>query len=90
VQRLLRWQTSLHDGLFAMRERGDLRPQTDLDELSMALLTALQGGSLVSNTLRTSAPMRASMNAASPTSTPTWCDVHAGRSCSAHTFDAEG
>ena len=30
----------------------------------MALLTALQGGSLLSNTLRTSAPTRASMNAA--------------------------
>ncbi|MEK8108916.1 TetR family transcriptional regulator C-terminal domain-containing protein [Micromonospora sp. M12] len=60
----LRWQTLLHKGLEVMRERGDLRPETDLDELSMALLTALQGGSLLSNTLRTSAPMRASMNAA--------------------------
>jgi hypothetical protein len=47
-----------------MRERGDLRPETDLDELSMALLTALQGGSLRSHALRTSAPMRASMSAA--------------------------
>ncbi len=46
-----------------MRERGDLRPETDLDELSMALLTALQGGSLRSHTLRNSAPMRASMSA---------------------------
>jgi TetR/AcrR family transcriptional repressor of nem operon len=60
----LRWQLLLHNGLGAMRERGDLSPETDLDELSMALLTALQGGSLLSNTLRTSAPMRASMNAA--------------------------
>ena len=60
----LRWQTLLHDGLHAMREPGDLRPETDLDELSMALLTALQGGSLLSHTRRTSAPMWASMNAA--------------------------
>jgi TetR/AcrR family transcriptional repressor of nem operon len=60
----LRWQTLLHSGLRAMRERGDLRPDADLDELSMALLTALQGGSLLSSTLRTAAPMRASMNAA--------------------------
>jgi TetR/AcrR family transcriptional repressor of nem operon len=44
--------------------RRDLRAEADLDELSMALLTALQGGSLLSNTLRTAAPMRASMNAA--------------------------
>ena len=60
----LRWQSLLHDGLRAMRERGDLCPEADLDELSMALLTALQGGSLVSHTLRNSGPMRASMNAA--------------------------
>ena len=36
----LRWQTLLHDGRQAMLERGDLRPETDLDELSMVLLTA--------------------------------------------------
>ncbi|MET9914972.1 hypothetical protein ABZZ74_51435 [Streptomyces sp. NPDC006476] len=47
-----------------MRERGDLRSEADLDELSMALLTALQGGSLRSQTLRTAEPLRASMNAA--------------------------
>jgi TetR/AcrR family transcriptional repressor of nem operon len=59
-----RWQSLLYDGLKAMRERGDLRPEADLDELAMALLTALQGGSLLSQTLRTAEPMRASMNAA--------------------------
>ncbi|WP_433618659.1 TetR/AcrR family transcriptional regulator [Dactylosporangium sp. CA-139114] len=59
-----RWQSLLHDGLQAMRERGDLRPDADLDELSMALLAALQGGSLLSQTLRTAEPMRASLNAA--------------------------
>ncbi|TQS40389.1 TetR/AcrR family transcriptional regulator [Cryptosporangium phraense] len=59
-----RWQSLLHDGLGAMRERGDLRPEADLDELSLALLTALQGGSLLSQTLRTADPMRASLTAA--------------------------
>ncbi|MDR7275488.1 TetR/AcrR family transcriptional regulator [Catenuloplanes atrovinosus] len=59
-----RWQSLLHNGLRAMRDRGDLRPDADLDELSMTLLTALQGGTLLSQTLRTAAPMRASMNAA--------------------------
>ena len=59
-----RWQSLVHDGLRAMRERGDLRREADLDELSMALLAALQGGSLLSQTLRTAEPMRASMNAA--------------------------
>ena len=59
-----RWRSLVHDGLRAMRERGELRPEADLEELSMALLTALQGGSLLSQTLRTAEPMRASMNAA--------------------------
>lgn len=59
-----RWRTLLHDGLKAMRERGELDPEADLEELSMALLAALQGGSLLSQTLRSAEPMRASMNAA--------------------------
>jgi AcrR family transcriptional regulator len=59
-----RWRSLVHDGLQAMRERGELRPEADLEELSMALLAALQGGSLLSQTLRTAEPMRASMNAA--------------------------
>ncbi|GAA3917201.1 TetR/AcrR family transcriptional regulator [Actinoplanes auranticolor] len=59
-----RWQSLLHDGLRAMRERGELRPEADLDELSMVLLTALQGGSILSQTARTAEPMRVSMKAA--------------------------
>ncbi|MEV6637548.1 TetR/AcrR family transcriptional regulator [Actinoplanes sp. NPDC051470] len=59
-----RWQSMLHDGLRAMRDRGELRPEANLDELAMALLTALQGGSLLSQTLRSAEPMRASMKAA--------------------------
>jgi TetR/AcrR family transcriptional repressor of nem operon len=59
-----RVQSPLLDGLRAMRERGDLRPEADLDELSMALLTALQGGTLLGQTMQSTAPVRASMNAA--------------------------
>lgn len=47
-----------------MRERGDLRPDADLDELSIALITALQGGTLLGPMLRSAQPMRAAMNAA--------------------------
>ncbi|WP_326560111.1 TetR/AcrR family transcriptional regulator [Micromonospora sp. NBC_01796] len=60
----LRWQSLLHDGLFAMQDRGELHPDADLDELSLALLTALQGGTLLSQTMRDTRPLRASMNAA--------------------------
>ena len=59
-----RLQSLLQNGLAAMQDRGDLRPEADLDELSMALLTALQGGTLLAQTMQTTTPMRASMNAA--------------------------
>jgi TetR/AcrR family transcriptional repressor of nem operon len=59
-----RLQSLLHNGLAAMRDRGDLRADADLDELSMALLTALQGGTLLGQTMQSATPMRASMNAA--------------------------
>ena len=60
----VRLQGLLLDGLRAMHDRGDLRPEADLDELSMALLTALQGGTLLAQTMQTTTPMRAAMNAA--------------------------
>jgi TetR/AcrR family transcriptional repressor of nem operon len=59
-----RLQLLLRDGLSAMRDRGDLRSDADLDELSMVLLTALQGGTLLGQTMQTSTPMRSAMNAA--------------------------
>jgi TetR/AcrR family transcriptional repressor of nem operon len=59
-----RLQSMLQDGLGDMRDRGVLRPEADLDELSMALLTAFQGGTLLAQTMQTTTPMRASMNAA--------------------------
>jgi TetR/AcrR family transcriptional repressor of nem operon len=61
---LLRWQGLLHDGLLAMRDRGELRAEADLDELAFALLTALQGGTILTTTLRSTEPLRAALNAA--------------------------
>jgi TetR/AcrR family transcriptional repressor of nem operon len=60
----LHWQSLLHDALRAMQDRGELRADADLDELSLSLLTALQGGTVLSQTLRSTRPLRASMNAA--------------------------
>jgi TetR/AcrR family transcriptional repressor of nem operon len=60
----LRWQRLLHDGLAAMRDRGELRAGSDLDELSLALLAALQGGTLLTQTMRTTRPLEAALNAA--------------------------
>ncbi|WP_275422996.1 TetR family transcriptional regulator C-terminal domain-containing protein [Paractinoplanes tereljensis] len=60
----LRWQSLLQSSLLAMRDRGELRADADLDELSLALLTALQGGTLLSQTWRDTRPLRAALNAA--------------------------
>lgn len=47
-----RWETLLRDGLQAMRDRGELRADADPDELAIGLLSALQGGMLLSQTTR--------------------------------------
>jgi TetR/AcrR family transcriptional repressor of nem operon len=51
-------------GLAAMRDRGDLREDADPDALAQALLGAMQGGLLLSQTLRRAAPLRDSLDAA--------------------------
>jgi hypothetical protein len=51
-------------GLEAMRDRGDLREDADPDALAQALLGAMQGGLLLSQTLRRAAPLRDSLDAA--------------------------
>ncbi|MDX6253629.1 MAG: TetR/AcrR family transcriptional regulator, transcriptional repressor for nem operon [Kribbellaceae bacterium] len=51
-------------GLQAMRDRGDLREDADPDALAHALLAAMQGGILLSQTLRRAAPLRDSFDAA--------------------------
>jgi TetR/AcrR family transcriptional regulator, transcriptional repressor for nem operon len=60
----LRWQELLHDGLSAMQARGDLHPDADPRELGLALITALAGGNVISQTMRDTRPLRASLNAA--------------------------
>ena len=46
-----RWQGAIRDGLFAMKARGALVDGADVDQLAMALLTALQGGLLAGQDL---------------------------------------
>ena len=45
-----RWQGAIRDGLAAMKARGALVDGADVDQLAMALLTALQGGLLLAKT----------------------------------------
>ncbi|MTD59009.1 TetR/AcrR family transcriptional regulator [Amycolatopsis pithecellobii] len=60
----LRWKDLILNGLKAMRDRGELRADADLDELSYALLTGLQGGVLLTQIMRDVRPLEAVLNSA--------------------------
>jgi hypothetical protein len=47
-----RWEALFRDGLQAMRDRGDLRPDADPAQLAAGLLASLQGGMLLTQTTR--------------------------------------
>jgi AcrR family transcriptional regulator len=53
-----RWEGAIRDGLRAMYARGDLRRSADPDALALALLTALQGGLLMTKIRRDPAPLK--------------------------------
>ncbi|MEV8378424.1 TetR/AcrR family transcriptional regulator [Kribbella sp. NPDC056861] len=57
------WEQLLREGLQAMRDRGELREEADPRGLAMALLAALQGGTLLTQTRRNVAPLRAALDA---------------------------
>ena len=57
-----RWQGAIRDGLAAMKVRGALVDSADVDQLALALLTALQGGLLLAKTLRDGEPLRTALN----------------------------
>ena len=57
-----RWEAPIRAGLSRMRARGDLRPDTDTDTLALALLVALQGGLLLTQTRRTTTPLRTGLD----------------------------
>jgi TetR/AcrR family transcriptional regulator, transcriptional repressor for nem operon len=57
-----RWEAPIRGGLARMRARGDLRPGTDTDALALALLVALQGGLLLTQTRRDTTPLRVGLD----------------------------
>jgi AcrR family transcriptional regulator len=58
-----RWEQAIADGLRAMHSRGELRGDVDPDRLALATLTALQGGLLLTQLRRDTAPLEAVMDA---------------------------
>ena len=59
-----RWEEAIRDGLRAMYARGDLRRSADPNALALALLTALEGGLLMTQIRRDAAPLRTVMDVA--------------------------
>lgn len=57
-----RWEGSIRDGLHAMRDRGELRPDADPDHLALATLTALQGGLLLTQIRRDTVALEAALD----------------------------
>jgi TetR/AcrR family transcriptional repressor of nem operon len=58
-----RWETGIRTGLRAMHDRGDLRADADPERLALATLAALQGGLLLTQVRRETAPLEAALDA---------------------------
>ena len=58
------WQARLKTGLATMRERGELTPEADPEELALGLLAAVQGGLLLAQAASSVTPLRAALDLA--------------------------
>ncbi|SDP26194.1 transcriptional regulator, TetR family [Paenibacillus sp. yr247] len=59
----MQWEHSIRRGLRTMQERGELRADADPDGLALALLTALQGGLLLTKCRKETSPLEAVLDA---------------------------
>jgi TetR/AcrR family transcriptional repressor of nem operon len=59
-----RWRAQFRDGLAAMRDRGELRPDADPDQLATSLMAAFQGGLLLTQAARDVQPLREALDGA--------------------------
>ena len=58
------WESHFRQGLSAMRDRGELKPEADPAELATAIIAALQGGLLLAQTMRSSRPLELALDMA--------------------------
>ncbi|MDT5346169.1 MAG: TetR/AcrR family transcriptional regulator, transcriptional repressor for nem operon [Mycobacterium sp.] len=56
------WESMIHDGLTVIAARGELPDDTDIDRLALAMLAGIQGGLLLSQVRRTTAPLEAAVD----------------------------
>jgi TetR/AcrR family transcriptional repressor of nem operon len=59
-----RWETSIRNGLAAMADSGEFRPDTDLDWLAASTLASLQGGLVLSQARRDPEALRRALDGA--------------------------
>ena len=59
-----RWESAIRDGLAAMQHRGELNADADPEGLAVATLAALQGGLLLTQVRRHTAPLEAALDMA--------------------------
>ncbi|MEV6286187.1 TetR/AcrR family transcriptional regulator [Kribbella sp. NPDC051770] len=57
------WEQAIRDGLASLQDRGELDPAADVDELALVLLTALQGGLLMTQVRRDTTALHAVLTA---------------------------
>jgi TetR/AcrR family transcriptional regulator, transcriptional repressor for nem operon len=56
------WENMIRDGLASVAARGELTEGTDTDRVALAMLAAIQGGLLLSQVRRDSAPLEAAVD----------------------------
>jgi TetR/AcrR family transcriptional regulator, transcriptional repressor for nem operon len=56
------WENMIHDGLVTIAARGELAAGTDIDRVALAMLASVQGGLLLSQVRRDTAPLEAAVD----------------------------
>lgn len=64
VDSFAQWESYLAAGFTAMRERGELDPSADPGNLATTMMTAVQGGFLLSKTTRSTRPLELALDMA--------------------------
>jgi TetR/AcrR family transcriptional repressor of nem operon len=56
------WENMISDGLASVATRGELAEGTDVNRIALAMLAAIQGGLLLSQVRRDTAPLEAAVD----------------------------
>jgi AcrR family transcriptional regulator len=62
AQSFAQWESMIHDGLVAIVARGELPEGTDVNRIALAFLAGIQGGLLLSQVRRETAPLEAAVD----------------------------